>query len=648
MVLNRMEITVAKHLRLWIVQAPDYTRHANPRKTVVEMKPGTTKVLQAAILVGFALRVYQLAAQPLSWDEGWSIAMRSLPLSEINRITALDVHPPLYYYVLKMWPGLGAHELLLRFLSVVAGVVLIPATYVAGRVWCDERVGAFAACVAAFSPFLVYYSQVVRMFALCASLGVLAAYFLLKAVATVQRGFYLAFVCFATAALYTFYYSALVIAAVLVYALMLRPQQWRRLLMAGGMVALAYAPWLVYAVPAMLGRVGTRTGFSLSLTDVPQLLRDGLFGLVFAYGTGWVAVYGVLVVIGLGLVAAFVTGSGCRPLALPLLAIIMTLFAVAIGSQAHMFAARYVVAASPFLALALGWSLANLSQRRRWFGALAVVALLLSAAPTFTGYVYLKSYEVSGEFDPQADYRYLQDKARGDDIVFFNILSLAGHYERFRAEGDPPWSYVQRWDPVVEDLESAIVQRVMPAVQRHRRLWFVFYKGTVGANWDLKAWLDNHLYPAFGEWRDDTLYELYLAPTAALATVAPQLVFGQQVRLDHAAFTPRSEADDRVVVSLDWVAQEAVAQGYKVFVHLYDADGRLVAQHDAVPLNEERPTTSWAPGEVIRDRHGLWVPAGVRGTLRLVVGLYDPETGQRLELGDGADAATLGTVEITS
>ncbi|MBM4431286.1 MAG: hypothetical protein FJ026_13220, partial [Chloroflexi bacterium] len=79
----------------------------------------------ALFLSAFALRMYRLGQQPLSWDEGWSIGLSSLPWSEIHRITALDVHPPLYYDLLKLWLTLGRNELLLRFLSVIAGMVSI-------------------------------------------------------------------------------------------------------------------------------------------------------------------------------------------------------------------------------------------------------------------------------------------------------------------------------------------------------------------------------------------------------------------------------------------------------------------------------------------------------------------------------------------
>jgi mannosyltransferase len=611
-------------------------------------------LLTAILLLAFALRMFHLAQQPLSWDEGWSIGLSSLSWSEINRITALDVHPPVYYYAFKLWLGLGRNELWMRFLSVTASLLTIPLAYAAGKIWAHtahlgeqaERVGLFAALVTAVSPFLVYYGQVARMFALAAALSTLAAYCLLKAIHTGRHRFYVGFVLSGAAALYTFYYTALVLAAVWLYALFARPSRWRGLVMSGAALAVLYAPWLAYAVPPMLQRVGSRTGFALATVDALRFLADGVFGLVFAYETGWWAVCATVALLVCAFFLAKRKWESLRLLALPLLAIVLTLVAVSIGANAHMFAARYLISASPFLALAIAWALAACWTRSRWLGVLAVLLFLASTLPTMTRYVYSKAYEVSGTFDPQADYRYLRDKALPEDIIFFNVLSLAGHYEHLRVPADPPWSYVLRWDPVIEPLEPALAERVRPAIAEHRRLWFVLYKGTVAANAGLKEWLDLNLFPALGQWREDTLYLLYLSPTAQMQGFGPGPTFDGRIRLQAADFTPRTQAGDRVTVTLIWTTSEALEQNYKVFVHLYTADGQLVAQHDAIPVDELRPTQSWQPGQEIIDRHGLLVPKDALGPLRLVVGLYEPETGTRLTVTDGADHADIGIVEV--
>ena len=60
------------------------------------------------------------------------------------------------------------------------------------------------------------------------------------------------------------------------------------------------------------------------------------------------------------------------------------------------------------------------------------------------------------------------------------------------------------------------------------------------------------------------------------------------------------------------------------------------AQRDAVPVGESRPTSSWSAGETLDDRHGLRLPLGVDGSLRIVVALVDGVTGvvgEEVEVG---------------
>ena len=100
---------------------------------------------------------------------------------------------------------------------------------------------------------------------------------------------------------------------------------------------------------------------------------------------------------------------------------------------------------------------------------------------------------------------------------------------------------------------------------------------------------------------------------------------------------------EEIPVTLYW---ESLAgdhtTGYTVFAHLLAADGRLLAQHDSPPANGLRATDEWLPGEFIVDPHRLiWRDMSYSGPARLVVGLYDPATGERLLAADGADSVTL-------
>ena len=93
----------------------------------------------------------------------------------------------------------------------------------------------------------------------------------------------------------------------------------------------------------------------------------------------------------------------------------------------------------------------------------------------------------------------------------------------------------------------------------------------------------------------------------------------------------------KLAVTLHWRALRPPAQDYAVFVHLLDAQGQIIAQHDGQPQDGAYPTSVWDTGEVVTDEHMLDLPADLpTDTYRLRVGWYLPATADRLPVvGDG-------------
>jgi hypothetical protein len=86
-------------------------------------------------------------------------------------------------------------------------------------------------------------------------------------------------------------------------------------------------------------------------------------------------------------------------------------------------------------------------------------------------------------------------------------------------------------------------------------------------------------------------------------------------------------------LALHWQALEEMAVRYKIFAHLVEQGGAVPrAQADAYP---HLPTTSWIPGEYLRDDLAMELPPDLAlGLYELLVGLYDEATGRRLQVKD--------------
>jgi hypothetical protein len=116
-----------------------------------------------------------------------------------------------------------------------------------------------------------------------------------------------------------------------------------------------------------------------------------------------------------------------------------------------------------------------------------------------------------------------------------------------------------------------------------------------------------------------------LVPALAEMQYAAGVTYGGEMRL---LGYDRTYEDGRVDVALYWQALTAIQDQYKVFVHLLDEEGTIVAQHDGMPYNWAYPTSLWGRREVYIERISLDVLQAEEGAYRLAVGVYSVETGR--------------------
>jgi hypothetical protein len=107
-------------------------------------------------------------------------------------------------------------------------------------------------------------------------------------------------------------------------------------------------------------------------------------------------------------------------------------------------------------------------------------------------------------------------------------------------------------------------------------------------------------------------------------------------------------ADVAVPASVDvrlwWRADGRIATRDATFVHVVSAEGRIYTQWDG---EASVPTSAWLPGDVVSMTVRIDFPAGMPpGDYRVLVGMYDPDTGVRRLVEDGSDAVLVGFVRI--
>ena len=124
-----------------------------------------------AIIVAVAayLRLNNLGGDALWRDEATSWAQARGNVFQIIAATVQDNYPPLHNLLLAAtMRALGDSEWALRLPSSVLGVLNVAALYWLGRLAATRAAALIAAALLALSPFAIFHSQEVRMYALLA------------------------------------------------------------------------------------------------------------------------------------------------------------------------------------------------------------------------------------------------------------------------------------------------------------------------------------------------------------------------------------------------------------------------------------------------------------------------------------------------
>ncbi len=137
---------------------------------------GTTAflILLALIILATALRLYQLGQESFWYDEAWTALWASRSASDLLRMVN-----PLPHLVAHLSLLLGRSEFILRLGPALAGILLIPATYLLGRVLYRRREGLIAAGILTVSVYAIYHSQELRFYSWQMLFSTLTLYFLL-------------------------------------------------------------------------------------------------------------------------------------------------------------------------------------------------------------------------------------------------------------------------------------------------------------------------------------------------------------------------------------------------------------------------------------------------------------------------------------
>ena len=98
---------------------------------------------------------------------------------------------------------------------------------------------------------------------------------------------------------------------------------------------------------------------------------------------------------------------------------------------------------------------------------------------------------------------------------------------------------------------------------------------------------------------------------------------------DKVTLTNHKVDTDAPAIKFTWQVNQPLDTDYTVFIQLWQ-EGQHIAGFDGPPVQGNYPTSLWESGEVVVDIHPLDLSTLPSGEYELLIGLYNPATGERL------------------
>jgi len=238
----------------------------------LESRWATPALLLALTAISLFIRTRELAAG--FWiDEGISVGIAHHHLTAIPHLLRQDGSPPLYYMLLGVWIRLfGDGVQATHVLSLLCALACIPLAYLLGRRVFDRLTGWCCALLAAFNPFLTYYGQETRMYALVAMLSLVATLAYVEGVLRGKRRWLPVLSLSLAAMVYSHNWSLFFCVGLAAATAIAARDRFRELLYAGAGTFVLYIPW----IPTIL--------FQAKHTGAPWATSPSVHDLIVAPG----------------------------------------------------------------------------------------------------------------------------------------------------------------------------------------------------------------------------------------------------------------------------------------------------------------------------------------------------------------------------
>jgi hypothetical protein len=592
-------------------------------------------LITAVLFLAALLRIYNLNLQGLWGDEGWSVEF-SEPRNPVDVTANLidDLHPPLYFILLGAWREVaGSDEIAMRLLAVFAALITVALVCRIGRKLFDVQSGMMAALILALADKHVVLSQEVRHYPMAFMWMAASSLVFLYWLDNPTRRNTITYATIHILAIYTHYYTSLILLVQIAYALLfLRP--WQRVFKLGlmmGLASLAFLPWFPIVIHQLQIRPeGILHSYPLNVDTLEIFTVDFLGRPVVLF----------LALMAVGIVSVSRRGKHIvrhQPgvwyavlwFALPIA------LTIAIFDYVTLLTDRNMALLLLPTALLVGHGITAFRPQ---------ASLILAVLITFNGLTSLDSYSDHPPWREMAEY--VKDNYPVGEPILMDVRggdkALRYHLDQELPAGTRIIS-LNQWEL---DYKANFLGVLQSFLQDHDGFWVAY--------WGDSEYQREAIYQQYGYTRtaSHTEYHLGFPIIWYHYDKIPSLTdrlgeFGETINLHQVKTSNTRNPGEEVPVSLWWSTSEPLDTSYSVSVFLLDDTGRLVAQHDGPPQNGARPTNTWEVDTIVFDSHEMALPESLEsGIYQLAVKVYNSANGEILLVGNHEEYLTIRPIRI--
>lgn len=376
------------------------------------------------------------------YDEVFSVAFAQRSWSDIVKYTAMDVHPPLYYFYLKAITGLCSFADFITVCKVASFIPLI-GMIVIGLTWVRKRfgiavAGTFTLLISLMPEIQNYYVEI-RMYSFAMLFLTIAGCCLVDIISkeNESRLSWIIFCICCIAVAYTQYFAC--VAAIGLYIILLlvsivrhRAKHIRNTFIMMVVSVISYLPWL----PSFYRQVKNVSGSywiqPMTLRSIPGCVKY-IFLPVSGEGKITYVVAGFMIAVFAAIYIMFLASKNAKDivlLAYTFIGIIPLVMMVIVGFLASImgspiFTYRYMIPALGLLYL--GVAIAANCINKKWIMVLLVIACIFEGYYGVKNFVWEENYKAD-HFEDAVEL--LQGIPKGSVIVanFDHVATISSYY----------------------------------------------------------------------------------------------------------------------------------------------------------------------------------------------------------------------------